>query len=284
MSLEKIKSIDNNTKFKLIAQGNTAEVYLYDNNKILKLFRENLPIEPITAEYEKVKCIQLKHHNVPKVYEIIRYRERYGIIYEKIIGTDMINNMLRNIFNLKRYSKLLARIHFELHRTELELNSSVKSKLSMEINSVSILSEEEKGRITHYLQNLPDGNALLHFDFHPGNIIMQSNEPIIIDWMTACTGNPNADVARTYLLLQYGELQQANWVVKKIAHFFEGYIGKIYISEYKHFSGISDEDFEQWLLPVAAARLMEWISDNEKEQLLRFIRKELSELQVKSSV
>lgn len=284
MSLEKIEGIDNNSEFKLIAQGNTAEVYLYDNNKILKLFRENLPSEPIIAEYEKVKSIQLKLHNVPKVYEIIRYRGRYGIIYEKIIGTDMINNMLRNIFNVKRYSKLLARIHFELHTTELELNSSVKSKLSMEINSVSILSEEEKGRITHYLQNLPDGNALLHFDFHPGNIIMQSNEPIIIDWMTACTGNPNADVTRTYLLLQYGELQHANWFVKKLAHFFERYIGKIYISEYKHLSGISDEDIEQWLLPAAAARLMEWISDNEKEQLLRLIRKELSQLQVKNNV
>ena len=284
MSLENIESIENNTEFKLIAQGNTAEVYLYDNNKILKLFRENLPTEPIVAEYEKVKSIQLKLHNVPKVYEIIRYRGRYGIVYEKVIGTDMINNMLKNIFNLKRYSKLLAHIHFELHKTELELNSSVKSKLSMEINNVSILSEKEKGRITHYLQNLPDGNALLHFDFHPGNIIMQSNEPIIIDWMTACSGNPNADVARTYLLLQYGELQHANWVVKKLAHFFERYIGKIYIGEYKHLSGISDGDFEQWLLPVAAARLTEWVSDNEKEQLLRLIRKELSKLQVKNNV
>ena len=111
MSLENIESIENNTEFKLIAQGNTAEVYLYDNNKILKLFRENLPTEPIVAEYEKVKSIQLKLHNVPKVYEIIRYRGRYGIIYEKVIGTDMINNMLKNIFNLKSCSFSLSETH-----------------------------------------------------------------------------------------------------------------------------------------------------------------------------
>lgn len=276
MSLEKTKEIDNNTEFKLISQGNTAEVYLYDDNKILKLFRENLPIEPIIAEYEKVKRIQLKLNNVPKAYEMIKYRGRYGIIYEKIIGTDMINNMLRNLYNVKRYAKLLARVHYELHNTESELKFSVKSKLSSEINDVSILNEEEKGRIKNYLQKLPDGDALLHFDFHPGNIIMQSNDPVIIDWMTACTGSPNADVARSWLLLQYGELQHANWAVKKLAHFFERYIGKIYIREYMRLSGISDNDFKQWVLPVAAGRLTEWISDNEKERLLRLIRKELS--------
>lgn len=278
MSLEKIEDIDNNKEFKLISQGNTAEVYLYDDNKILKLFRENLPIEAIKAEYEKVKYIQLKLRNAPKAYEMIKYRGRYGIIYEKIIGTDMINNMLRNLLSVKRYSRLLARVHSELHTTKSELNSSVKSKLSREIDDVSLLSEEEKSRIKNYLQNLPDGDALLHFDFHPGNIIMRGNNPIVIDWMTACTGSPNADVARSWLLLQYGELQHANWAVKKLAHFFERYIGKIYISEYKHLSGISDNDFKQWILPVAAGRLMEWISDNEKEQLLRLIGKELSKL------
>lgn len=278
MSLEKIEEIDNNKEYKLISQGNTAEVYLYDDNKILKLFRENLPSEPIISEYEKVKFIQLKLHNVPKAYEMIKYRGRYGIIYEKIIGNDMINNMLRNLCNVKRYSKLLARVHSELHTTKSELNSSVKSKLSREIDDVLILSEEEKGRIKNYLQKLPDGDALLHFDFHPGNIIMQGNDPIIIDWMTACTGDPSADAARSWILLQYGELRHANWAVKKLALFFERYIGKIYIGEYKRLSGISDNEFKQWILPVAAGRLMEWISDNEKEQLLRLIGKELSNL------
>lgn len=275
MLAEEVKIIDSIAEFKPIAQGNTAEVYLYDEKKILKLFRENMPIEPVAAEYDKVRCIQSELRNIPKAYEMIRYKERYGIIYDRIVGIDMINRMMKNVFGVKRYSKLLARIHFELHTTGSELKDSVKNKLGREIDEVSALSEDEKGKIKSLLQALPEGNALLHFDFHPGNIIMRDNVPIIIDWMTACVGDPCADVARTCLLLQYGELRHASWLVNKLVRLFENYIGKIYIDEYKRLSGISDGDFKRWLIPVAAGRLMEWISDNEKEQLLKLIRTNL---------
>lgn len=273
-----MKEIKDTTKLKPIAQGNTAEVYSYSDNTIMKLFREGLPTEPITAEYEKVRLIQQKLPNIPKAYEMIAYKGRYGIVYEKIIGTDMIKCMLKNIFKIKQYSKLLTQIHFDLHKTSVNLNFSVKDKLSAEIDSASVLNKDEKSRIKKYLQNLPNGNSLLHFDFHPGNIIMQDDRPVIIDWMTACSGDPNADVARTFILLQYGELNHANLFVKKLVHMAEKYIGKIYINEYKRLSGISDSNFEQWLLPVAAGRLMEWVSDNEKKQLLKFIGKELLKL------
>lgn len=309
MLLEKSEIIDDNTELKLIAQGNTSEVYLYGENQILKLFRENLPLDLIKAEYEKVICIQSELRSIPKAYKIIGYKGRYGIIYDKITGSDMINRMLTNIFSVRKYSKLPAHIHCNLHTSKSGSVCSVKDKLSMDIDGAAVLSEEEKRRVKKYLLELPDGNSLLHFDFHPGNIIVPSNnaeefsrlggnasevdfgskgvsdkEPVIIDWMTACIGDPAADVARTYLLLQYGELAHANWIVKKTALFFEGYICKIYIGEYNRISGKSDSDFKKWLLPVAAGRLMEWISDNEKNRLLKLIRYELSVLQSSNTV
>lgn len=273
-----MKVLDDNLEFTLLAQGNTAEVYNYDYNKVLKLFRENMPVEAIRSEYEKDKCIQLKLNNIPKAYELIIYRERYGIVYEKIIGTNMIDTLLKKSWLTKHYSKSLANIHSKLHKVNLKLDISVKDKLSSEIDAVSDLSEEEKDKIKEYMWNLPDGNVLCHFDFHPGNIIIQDKESIIIDWMTACIGNPNADVARTYLLFHYGELQHINRFANKVILLFKKYMGKIYIKEYKRCNKISNHDFEQWLLPVAAGRLIEWISDNEKEQLLKFIRKELLKL------
>lgn len=271
----KVRAIDDNGEFKLIAQGNTAEVYLYGDNKILKLFRENLPVEAIKSEYERVRIIQGRLQNIPQAYEIVEYRGRRGIVYEKITGADMIKIMLKNPFGVKRCSKELAYIHFELHKTSPDLDFSVKEKLASDIDAAEILSREEKERIKRYLQKLPEGKALLHFDFHPGNIIMRGNRPFIIDWMTACTGAPGADVARSFLLLKYGELSHAGRFVNSLAGILKRYIGKIYIEEYKRLSGISNADYERWILPAAAGRLMEWISDNEKEQLLKLIKNEL---------
>ena len=276
--MSNIKVLNSNLELKLLAQGNTAEVYMYDENKVLKLFRENMPVEPIKNEFDKAKYIQTDIINVPKVYEIIKFKKRYGIVYERIDGRDMIKDMLMNFLKIKTKSKDLAHIHVQLHTEKTGLTYTVKSKLCNEIDDVLDLSTTEKNKIKKYIDKLPDGNALCHFDFHPGNIIIQNEKPIIIDWMTACVGNPCADVARTYLLLQYGELQHVNWIVKKIAHAFENYIGKVYIEEYKKCSGISDFEFKQWILPVAAARLIEWVSDNERRELIKLIKKELEKI------
>lgn len=292
---------------KLLAQGNTAEIYAYSvesdistgvcnhdtipaSGKILKLFRENFPPEPILAEYEKSKLISGELSNVPKVYDLITCRNRRGIIYEKICGSSMVRVMLRSPRKLRRNSQNLAKLHFSLHSHRINLNYSVKDKLAADIDAALALTPAEKSRIKSYLRSLPDGSALLHFDFHPGNILLRpvnptanpskpsiDATPIIIDWMTACVGDPCADVARTCLLLSYGELAHANPIVRRVAHPFENRIGKAYLAEYLRLSRLSRTDVEKWLLPVTAARLREWITPHEQKRLLRLIRAELAQ-------
>ncbi|MDE5602259.1 MAG: aminoglycoside phosphotransferase family protein, partial [Clostridia bacterium] len=121
-----------------------------------------------------------------------------------------------------------------------------------------------------------DGNSLCHFDFPPGNVMIKADKFYVIDWMTACNGSAAADVARTYLLLNYGELLYANLFVKLIAHIVEKHIGKVYLREYKKLTGVCDEQINKRLLPIAAARLIEWIPKTEKKNLIKFIKKELA--------
>lgn len=50
---------------------------------------------------------------------------------------------------------------------------------------------------------LPDGNALCHGDFHPGNILISNGHTVVIDFMNVCHGNFLYDVARTVFLAEY---------------------------------------------------------------------------------
>ncbi|MDE7158537.1 MAG: phosphotransferase, partial [Clostridiales bacterium] len=215
---------------------------------------------------------------VPKAFELVAYKNRYGILYEKINGNDMIAEMFRKPFKVGAYAKALANMHARIHNATIDLNLDIKNKLSYHINAAEDLSEQEKERIISYLKTLPDGKALCHFDFHPGNVMMKGNEFYVIDWMTACNGDAAADVARTYLLLRYGELLYANSFVKLIAHIAEKHIGKVYLRQYKKRTGMLDTEFKKWLLPIAAARLIEWIPKHEKKKLLKFIKQELAKL------
>jgi hypothetical protein len=50
---------------------------------------------------------------------------------------------------------------------------------------------------------------------------------------------------------------------------------KEYVREYLGLSGQSYADIDRWILPEAAARLVEWLPLPEKEQLVKEIRKRL---------
>jgi hypothetical protein len=45
------------------------------------------------------------------------------------------------------------------------------------------------------------GDALLHLDLHPENVILTASGPMVIDWPNAARGNGAADVAHTWLVL-----------------------------------------------------------------------------------
>ena len=47
----------------------------------------------------------------------------------------------------------------------------------------------------------PGGQPLLHLDFHPLNVLMAEDGPVVIDWTNAHAGPPGLDVAMSALIL-----------------------------------------------------------------------------------
>lgn len=264
--------------WKKIGEGNTAEVFEYSNDKILKLYREGMNIHACENEFNITRYINDCLGIAPRAYEIVRIDGRIGAVYEKIEGKSMLKHMISNPITIKKESYKLAKYHFDIHKPVSINLLSVKDKLKQDISYVKELSEEEKEKIISYLDKLPDDNKLCHFDFHHGNIIIRDKKPVIIDWMTGCTGDPAADVARTLLLLKYGQVDSAPNTVKKIIKKFQEKMYLAYKEEYIRLSNCEEVYVERWILPVAAARLREWISDGEKAILLDIVKKRMEKL------
>lgn len=256
---------------KLLGQGNTAEIYQYAQNKILKLFRSGLAKEIIEREYQNsCAASELLGNMVPKTYEMVDAEGRFGIVYEQIKGRDMMKAMISSLHHVKKMSAQFAEYHFCMQKRTENQFLTVKEKLTDDIRYVKEFDESTKNRILEYLAALPDGNQLCHFDFHPGNIILSNGKPVIIDWMTACSGDPFADAARTCILLQFAELSHVPWGVNLCVICLKKLMYKAYFKEYIRLAGCSREDIESWYLPIAAARLREWISESEKQKLIAF--------------
>lgn len=52
------------------------------------------------------------------------------------------------------------------------------------------------------LDGLPGGDRLCHSDYHPSNLLLAAGRTAVIDWAGAARGVPEADHARTLLLLR----------------------------------------------------------------------------------
>jgi thiamine kinase-like enzyme len=264
---------------KLIAEGNTAEVYQYENDKIIKLFRVGLNDEIINREYSNSCFVaNLLKDFVPKTYGLATVGRRKGIIYQKIVGKDLLKILLSSMWKVNSHAKKFAHYHYNMHITVNNTLFTVKEKLTEDLNRVNELDDTTKDMIKEYLRNLPDEKILCHFDFHPGNIIISNDSPIILDWMTACVGDPCADVARTCIMLKYSEIPRVPWIVNKFAGAFQRYLCKVYIKEYLKISGYRIKDIEKWYIPIAAARLSEWIPNNEKKRLINLVQNNLSSI------
>lgn len=261
---------------KLIGEGNTAEIYDIGDGKVLKLFRKGIPENIIIAEFNNNVAVSKLLTFVPKAYQMCEIEGKTGIIYEKITGKDFINIILKNLFNLNSMSKQLAYIHKSIQVPCCEDIISLKEKLAQNINLAKDLSDDKKKFVLEYLSKLPDSKILCHMDFHPGNIMIQNGEYIVIDWMNACVGDSCADVMRTCLLLEIGEDLHSPYVIRKIISLFQNHMKKVYIKEYLKISGKSYENIKVWELPIAAARLVEWLSPNEKKKLLEIVDKSYS--------
>ena len=262
-----------------IGVGNTAEIFEAEGNRVLKLFREGMPEAPCRYEMEATRDIHAYIGGCPDAYGLVMVGNRLGILMERISGPSMMREMLRHILRYRSWAYRLAQCHIALQQPVTFPMRTAKGMLSERIALVSQLSVREKEFLRGYLDVLPDGDRLCHFDFHPDNVMMAASGPVVIDWMNACKGDPLADVARTMMLLEHSFIPNKSAFVKRIIIAMRLRVCSTYTHEYLRLSGANIEDVERWALPVMAARLYERIPDEEKQRLMTFIRQRIAKAQ-----
>jgi aminoglycoside phosphotransferase (APT) family kinase protein len=253
-----------------IAGGRTAEVYLWKDSQILKLFLEGFPARMAEDEARVTGAAYDAGLPVPAVEGVVEIDGRTGIVFERVDGSTIDGPELAIPWTLVRYARICAELHVSVHSCELPEPISQQERLEQDIRRAPGLPADMREAVFKVLQQLPDGNALCHNDFHPGNVMMSSRGPIIIDWMTATRGNPLADVARTSLLLRIGTRAGVGTIERRISNFFGARFYSVYLRKYLKLRPVPHRQISAWLPVMAAARLAEPIPE-ERQRLLTLI-------------
>jgi uncharacterized protein (TIGR02172 family) len=256
---------------KPIAFGRTAEIYPWQDGKILKLYYDWCPRNWVEYEARLAQAVVEGGIPSPKAGEIIEIHNRRGLVYERVEGASMLVEMNSHPWRILYYSRLLAELQVRIHQLRIPSLPAYREELKSAILKTTYLDEPLRKKALLSLESLPEGEVVCHGDFHPGNVLMTAKGPVVIDWMTATRGDPWADVARTSLLITIGprgarQMVSAGLLLGlKLAHW-------IYLNRYRALSPDPEGLFERWLPVMAAARLNEDIPP-EREALLQIVRK-----------
>jgi uncharacterized protein (TIGR02172 family) len=248
---------------KPIAQGRTADVYLWDDAHILKLFHGWFDLESIQYELRISRAVHANGVKSPAVSELVQVEGRNGLIYERVMGESMLRMFQRRPWKVLTYSHILARLHAKMH--ESIFNTDVPNqheRLQHKIQYADALPSSTQASLLAALNSLPEGDHVCHGDFHPNNVLLSGNDATVIDWIDASRGNPLADVARTSVILR-GAIRSKQ-IPDPISRIFVGLFHSSYLQRYFRLRPEGWDEYQRWLPVVAGARLSEGIPEIER--------------------
>jgi Predicted aminoglycoside phosphotransferase len=186
----------------MIGAGNTATVYEWEEDKVLKLFNQAYPKQAVEKEFYNATAINNLDFAKPKAYEIIFHEERMGIIYDKMEGESLLDWVIKT-GDVQGCALYMAKLHKTIVQNKISNVPNYKEFLKSNILKVPSVDSKKRKELLQGLDKLRDGNTLCHGDFHPGNILISGGNTSVIDFMNVCCGDPLYDVARTVFLVQY---------------------------------------------------------------------------------
>jgi tRNA A-37 threonylcarbamoyl transferase component Bud32 len=258
-----------------IAEGRTAEIYEWGDGYVLKLYREWCPSHWVEQESKVAHAIYEAGIPAPAAGDIIDVNHRRGLVYERVTGVSMLQDINARPWMLLKHARTLAKLQIGINQLSISGLQSYEDGLMYAIRRAPHLSDGLREKVLNHLTTLTDDVKVCHGDFHPGNVLLTEKAAIVIDWMTASSGNPWADVARTIMLLTIG-VKGARRQVSPLIRFLINLFRQTYLNHYLKIFPDKHNELKQWMPVIAAARLNEHI-DPEREALIGMVQEGLME-------
>jgi aminoglycoside phosphotransferase (APT) family kinase protein len=182
-----------------LGAGREADVYAYGDGAVLKLYRPGF--DGHRAEAATLRALDGRAV-APKLLGVIESDGRTGVVVERVAGPDLLTLLQRRPWHILAVARSLATTHLAVHRVQAPTElADLRVVLTDRIRGAG-LPPQLRDFARRVLDGLPDGDRLCHGDYHPGNLLLAHGQPVVIDWGSATRGLPEADHARTLLLLR----------------------------------------------------------------------------------
>src|SRR5690606_29121698 len=119
----------------------------------------------------------------PRLIDVVEHDGRTGLVLERLAGPDLLVLLQRHPARLVGWARMLAGTHRAVHAVAAPAGlPDVRHVLATRIERAA-LPPPLRAFALNVLSGLPDGDRLLHGDFHPGNVLVAGDRAGVIDWV-----------------------------------------------------------------------------------------------------
>jgi aminoglycoside phosphotransferase (APT) family kinase protein len=180
----------------VIASGRDADILDLGGGRVLRRTR---PPRRLTAEADLMRHVRAAGYPAPAVFE----DREDGLVMARIEGPSMLDDLRSHPWRFRRHARTLAALHRDLHRIPAP-------------------------------EGLPapfaEGDAMLHLDLHPANVLLSDDGPVVIDWSSAARGPAGADVADAWLVLAAAR-PDGGWLLRLVVGLLRGRFLAVFLRE-----------------------------------------------------
>jgi Phosphotransferase enzyme family len=239
-----------------LGAGREADVYAMGDSAVLKLYRPGFGghrAEAITLRSLEGRGI------APKLLEVREMGGRTGLLEERLAGPDLLTLLQHRPWRLYGVARLMTEAHLAVHRVPAPAELADQRLVLADRVRDAALPRHLFEFVSRVLDELPDGDRLSHGDFHPGNVMLTADGTAVIDWGAATRATPEADHARTLLLLRWADpLPGTPLVSRTVIATGRSALAHAYVRAYRRGSPPLRQ-VRSWLVVHLAARLSEGI-------------------------
>lgn len=205
MEIHKKMRVVNIDGLEQIGEGYIGKVYRLDEERIIKVYFKVNSMEDIYRERRLAKLAFTLGIPTAISYEIVKTNDgHYGTIYELLRSNCMNVRFKDEPQNYEKYKDQYVDLLRTIITTKVE-PGKLPNKKDAALSWIEVLRKnatfEEKilAKLEHLIKELPDTNTMIHGDFHIKNIMLQGDEPLLIDMDTLGVGHPIFEIVAFFL-------------------------------------------------------------------------------------
>lgn len=206
---------------KILGKGGNGTVYRLDDETIVKVYSTEHSLEIIDRERAYAKAAFLAGIPTAIAFDVVRVGDCYGVVYEAMnsdtLGHAIANEPERRDEYIMKYAQLAKKLHTTTisDGSVASLNDLLKKRADDPMLK-DFCTQEEIDTLKAIVSSMKVCDTLVHGDLHPGNIMLNNGELMLIDMGELTRGVPIYDLASIYRDLMVGSKSDPETTAKSI--------------------------------------------------------------------